>query len=129
VLLEQLATSVSSRATARVAANLEDVGQLPPELHIALYRIAQESINNVIKHADARNILVSLQLNAGVDLQVRDDGCGFDLSTITPEHQGIQIMRERALRLGINLELSSTIGEGTLVHAHWDGELPNKESA
>ena len=83
----------------------------------ALFRIAQESLTNVARHAHAHSVSISLtQDRKNISLQVRDDGCGFD-----PEmhRQGLGIfgMRERAALLDGTLAIQSHPGEGTLVQA------------
>ena len=81
-----------------------------------LYRISQEALNNVLKHARARNVSVALtQDEHGVRLTVIDDGVGFDPST--PSHgMGIAGIRERVGLLRGKLELDSEPGKGTIVH-------------
>ncbi|MCE5260329.1 MAG: PAS domain S-box protein, partial [Chloroflexi bacterium] len=122
VLLGQLASAVLGRSSAEVFTDLDDVPTLPPDVHIALYRISQEALNNITKHADAVHIWITLrQLGDGVELSIRDDGRGFNPDHIPYEHQGLQIMRERAEKAGIVLAFSSIIGQGTLVTAKWVG--------
>ncbi|MHB9033840.1 MAG: GAF domain-containing sensor histidine kinase, partial [Anaerolineae bacterium] len=121
VLLEQLAAAVLGRITIEIATELEDVPALPPEVHIAFYRIAQEALNNIVKHASAtRAELYLRQENRIIELVVLDNGCGFDNRRISPEHQGLQIMTERAHKVDIKLEISSIIGQGTQVKACWE---------
>jgi signal transduction histidine kinase len=93
-----------------------------PELTLAakeaLYRIAQEALNNIVKHAHAKRVEVRLYEQAGwVRLEVQDDGAGFDPQRDYPGHMGLQSMRERAERLGGALEISSTLEQGTLLRA------------
>jgi signal transduction histidine kinase len=81
---------------------------LPYEAKEALYRIAQEALNNVVKHARARR--VDLRLSAGmkeVVLEVRDDGVGFAAEGAAPGHLGLQSMRERAVRVGDTLDVEN----------------------
>lgn len=89
---------------------------LPPHLETGLYRIAQEALNNVLKHARASRVSLSLQQNgAGVRLEVCDDGAGFDPSASEGRGFGLRNMRERALKLGGALTLDSAPGQGTRV--------------
>lgn len=90
---------------------------LPAHLEPALFRILQEALNNVAKHAQASTVWVDLDLSPGVWLQVRDDGVGFD-PAILPEkfrrgHLGLQQMRERVAALGGTMEVRSQPGKGT----------------
>jgi signal transduction histidine kinase len=97
---------------------------LPPIVHVALYRIAQEALNNVIKHARASEVDVRLECDTGppgrvVELQIRDNGQGFDPEQSRPDHLGLGIMRERAETIGADLQIESTVGEGTRVTLFW----------
>ena len=85
----------------------------------AIYRIAQEALNNVVKHAGACRVTIVLDLEPErVLLRVVDDGAGFDLAELVPEsgrHLGLTSMRERAAELGGQMELRSQPGKGTEV--------------
>jgi len=91
--------------------------RLPPELELCLFRVAQEALNNVIKHSNAKHVAVKLGI-AGemVQLQIRDSGTGFDPST-SFSGIGIVSMRERLRMIGGNLVLRSSCGSGTEVIA------------
>jgi signal transduction histidine kinase len=83
---------------------------------MALYRIAEEALNNTLKHAGASNVLVTLQ---GIDgeffLEVSDDGAGFDPGAPRQGGMGLNNMRERVAGLGGNLEIHSSPGAGARV--------------
>jgi signal transduction histidine kinase len=85
----------------------------------AIFRIVQEALNNVVKHAGACSVTVSLDICSDqITLRVVDDGAGFDLGVIEPtsgRHLGLISMRERAAELGGQLELHSEPGKGTEV--------------
>jgi signal transduction histidine kinase len=97
--------------------------RLAPELETILYRIVQESLNNVAKHARAGRVTVTVdQPDAGqVRLRVHDDGVGFDASNagqlLREGHFGLAGMRERASLVGGSLEVESQPGSGTTVVA------------
>jgi signal transduction histidine kinase len=94
---------------------------LPPEVQVALYRIAQEALNNVAKYARATQVSVSLRLSSdSARLMVIDDGVGFDPAAIPPNHLGLRIMRERAEAIGARLNIYSEPGEGTQVAVVWE---------
>jgi signal transduction histidine kinase len=84
-----------------------------------LLRIGQEAINNAVRHARARNILVNLRFDAThVQLRVHDDGHGFDYQTSSngdAKNFGLMGMRERAERMGGSLKIASSADAGTEV--------------
>jgi signal transduction histidine kinase len=114
VALERLVTSIQSRHQVEVCANLCREPILPFEVKEAIYRVAQEALNNVIKHAKTKRAHLSLEKSAGyVTLLVKDDGVGFDLTVDYPGHLGLSSMRERVFQLGGSLEITSVPGSGT----------------
>jgi PAS domain S-box-containing protein len=96
----------------------EATKKLRPEAAVALFRIAQEALNNVVKHARAKT--VRIEISTGEDalvLEVRDDGDGFDASTAPRGRWGMTTMRERAEAAGGSFELESKPGAGTAARA------------
>lgn len=92
------------------ACDLED--DLPEDLEAALYYIAEEALNNALKHAAAAEVWVSLTCaDDSVMLSVRDNGSGFDMGHV-PDGLGMQTMRERATRLGGAVTIESAPGQG-----------------
>ncbi|GIW25906.1 GAF domain-containing protein [Meiothermus sp.] len=84
----------------------------------ALYRVAQEALHNIVKHAKARKVYLGLQQENGtVQLEIRDDGVGFDSRRAYPGHLGLVSMRERIERLGGQFSIQSSPGAGTAVRA------------
>jgi signal transduction histidine kinase len=92
-------------------------GRLSPELEEGLYRVAQEALNNVLKHARASQVTVSLHQNQdSIHLEIADDGVGFDLATARDRGGfGLRCMEERTAELGGKLQVKSSPGEGTKV--------------
>jgi two-component system NarL family sensor kinase len=91
---------------------------LPPSVEAALYRICQEALTNVARHAGAERATVRLVATPDrVRLVVEDDGRGFDASEVPEDRHGIVGMRERAEVLGGTLEVRSGPGEGTRIEA------------
>jgi PAS domain S-box-containing protein len=90
--------------------------RLPLEIEEVLYRIAQEALHNVVKHAAARQVQLSLDRRGGeVILRIRDDGKGFDQTAVPEGHLGITGMRARADKIGASYVVTSRAGEGTTV--------------
>jgi two-component system nitrate/nitrite sensor histidine kinase NarX len=130
-LLNQLAEAIASRAMLAVTLAIEAHKPLPPEVQVALYRIAQEALNNVAKHAGASCVGVSLRYvpalagpeepRSGLELRISDDGRGFDFDHVPPARLGLSIMRERAETIGATLKIESQLGQGTQVSIIWPG--------
>jgi two-component system CheB/CheR fusion protein len=94
-------------------------GQLPREAEVMFYRVAQEALNNVSKHAHPTRVDVVLaSSDSGVVLVIEDDGIGFDPSeqVVKPSGFGLSGMRERAALIGAMLQVESTPGKGTAVY-------------
>ncbi|HEY0443335.1 MAG TPA: GAF domain-containing protein [Candidatus Limnocylindrales bacterium] len=90
--------------------------RLPIEIEEVLYRIAQEALHNVVKHAGARQVSVELAEDGrDVRLRVVDDGRGFDPASVQDGHLGVTGMRARATKIGAELLVRSRIGEGTTI--------------
>ncbi|PRR74426.1 Signal transduction histidine-protein kinase/phosphatase DegS [Moorella humiferrea] len=97
-------------------------GRLPAEIEIAIFRITQEAVTNIIKYASARQVAVELHFfQDEIKLQVKDDGCGFDMEAVmNPRNArrplGILGMKERARLLGGDLEVRTAAGQGTEIN-------------
>jgi signal transduction histidine kinase len=79
-----------------------------------LYRIVQESLNNILKHSHARNIRITLERDVrDVSLQIEDDGLGFDTQRAQKTGLGLRNISERARILGGELRINSALGQGT----------------
>jgi nitrate/nitrite-specific signal transduction histidine kinase len=83
-----------------------------------LYHIAQEALNNVLKHAESSEVTVRLHADDGcVELEIADDGCGFDRDAVADKGgMGLVNMRQRAEELGGSLSILSSPGKGTRIH-------------
>lgn len=89
---------------------------LTPEEAHALYRIAEEALSNVERHADAQQVDVRLDCGADrIDLVIRDDGTGFDPATVELERYGLTGMHERAAMIGASIEVNTHPAGGTEV--------------
>ncbi len=122
-LLRQLVEATTGTTHAEITLDIRGDGRLriAPDAQIGLYRIAQEALNNIAKHAQARNVEIMLDCkrNGEIDLHIRDDGHGFDPASIPAGHLGVGIMHERATAIGARLKVESTPGGGTLVKLRW----------
>jgi signal transduction histidine kinase len=119
-LLRQLGEALIGRARVPVTFRVEGRCSPPSDVKIAFYRIAQEALNNVFKHAAANEVAVVLRCGAqGLALTVCDDGRGFDPSVVRADNFGLRIMRERAEAVGAELGIESEVGEGSQIHVRW----------
>jgi signal transduction histidine kinase len=109
-------------AQSGVHAELEVEGErrLPIEIEQELYRITQEALNNIVKHAQAQHVTIHLHFAAGaVSLQVRDDGTGFDPRSVRETGgMGLHGFTARAARIGGRAAVDSQPGQGTTVTVH-----------
>jgi signal transduction histidine kinase len=124
-LLRQLSEAVIARARIPIAVDLDDDAvTAPPEVAVALYRIAQEALNNVAKHSGAGSARVVLRTSdadgrEALTLRVEDDGCGFDVDDVRSGRLGLGIMAERAESIGADLSIASAPGRGTRIAVEW----------
>jgi signal transduction histidine kinase len=119
-LLHQLAEAVTGRARLSVTATVADLPSLPRDVQIALYRIAQEALNNAARHAGASTVDLALRaLPHGAELRIADNGRGFDTARVVSGHLGLGIMRERADTIGARLTIESERARGTVVTVTW----------
>ncbi|GAB4471794.1 MAG: hypothetical protein Kow00124_09260 [Anaerolineae bacterium] len=119
-LLPQLSTAFSGRSGVPVDLRIETPPRLPPDVKIAAFRIVQEALNNIQKHAGATQVVITLRGVAdGLELHIIDNGAGFDLAHTPQERLGLKIMQERAASAGASLSISSTPGQGTDICLIW----------
>src|SRR5262249_16162205 len=119
-LLRQLAESMTGRTRVPVTVAVDGTCSVPPAVQSALYRLAQESLNNVAKHAEASAVMLNFYARPeGVELCSGDNGRGFDPASVTADHFGLRIMQERADAIGATLAIESAPGLGTQVLVRW----------
>jgi len=127
-LLRLLANAFSGRTNIPVTVTVTGEFFLPAEAQVAFYRVCQEALNNVAKHAKASQVEIDLkQDGAVIELRIRDDGQGFDPKQILSGHYGLSMMRERAEAAGALLSVTSQPGHGTELTIRWT-QTPPKES-
>ena len=119
-LLEYLRDALTGRTRVEVAWDLAVSGEPPAATKAAVYRIAQEAFNNVVKHARASRVRVTLRSDGENGcLTVVDDGRGFDPAPVAGDRMGLAIMRERAEGIGARLDVTSAAGRGTRIELTW----------
>ncbi|NIM95595.1 MAG: GAF domain-containing protein [Anaerolineales bacterium] len=119
-LIRQLAESTTGRARIPVDVEIEGECDLSPDEKVALYRVVQEALNNIAKHANASRVTVHILCDTSkVELCVEDDGVGFGSEVVPPDHLGLKIMRERAESIGAELSVESKPNEGTRIKLAW----------
>lgn len=119
-LLRQLTEAVTGRARIPIDLQLDGDYSLLPEVQIALYRTAQEALNNVAKHAQANRVEVKCICRPDyVKLSIQDDGRGFVRENVRANSLGLSIMQERAEAIDGLLEIDTEVGQGTKVSLTW----------
>ena len=127
-LLERLGDAVAGQFPGEVTVLAAECPDLPPEVKLAFYRVAQEACANVVKHAQATDVRVELtrSRDGTMVLEVRDDGQGFDPGAVSAARMGIRMMHERMENLGASLDLQSLQGRGTTITATWPGRTAGR---
>jgi PAS domain S-box-containing protein len=118
VALEKQAAALRARHEIEVEACVCDEPEASLGAKEAVYRIAQEALHNVVKHASANRVEIKMECHPEqITLDVSDDGVGFDARKDFPGHLGLHSMRERASRLGGTLRVQTASGRGTRIWA------------
>ncbi len=130
-LLEQLVGALTTRMEVEAQTDIRPVPILSPETHINMYRVAQEALNNVVKHSEASQLVVTLLSTpppnepdsngwrGQIKLLIEDNGKGFDDMAIPADSLGLGIMRERSAEIEADLTIDSQPGQGTTVTMIW----------
>lgn len=129
--LSMLVLAAAARGTTGVSTSFAAAPLLPPRVQLALYRLTQEALNNVLKHARASWVRVHLLVEPApeperpwegqVTIRVVDNGRGFDADARYLGRMGLTMMGERAADVGATVELSSAPGAGTEIRVCWQG--------
>lgn len=128
--LQQRLDAVEKRAGVDARLLVDGEVELPAPVEEALYRIAQEALNNALKHAGASNVTVYVRGHNGhVELEVVDDGVGFDPDAASEDGGlGLTSMRERTETIGGEFKVASAPGEGTTVRVSWNQKVPEQNA-
>jgi signal transduction histidine kinase len=123
-LLHQLVETFQSRKRISTSFTIKDSQCcLPPQVKVAVYRIAQEALSNVIKHSRASQLTMTLKKHPSqVELYIRDNGRGFELGKVPGTSLGLKNMRERAKTIGASLRIATQVGYGTEVVTIWSDD-------
>ena len=117
-LIAHLLGAVEARRTLDVSVDLQPVA-LPEEVHLTFYRIAQEALSNVVRHANATSLDIRLTQHPHPTLVIADDGSGFDPEVNAPGHLGVQNMRDRAEATDLDFSLETAVGRGTTIRIRY----------
>jgi two-component system nitrate/nitrite sensor histidine kinase NarX len=127
-VLDHLSRAVTSRTRIPIELDIQNDTILPPDVQITFYRIAQETFNNISKHAQASHVEVCLDAQPDrATLSIIDNGLGFDFDQIPSGHLGLEIMAERADLINANLIVDSSPNQGTEVTVKWEAEEGENE--
>ena len=119
-LLHLLGNALSGRINIPVGITVAKDVILPAEVQVVFYRVCQEALNNIAKHAKASRVDIDLKYEGtAIELRIRDDGKGFDLEQTISGHYGLSMMRERAEAAGALLSVTSQPGHGTELTIRW----------
>jgi signal transduction histidine kinase len=112
-LLDQLAIAARGRRPISIITSVDVNVPLPESVHLGLYRIVQETLNNIVKHSEATEASINLSIRDGqLVLRIKDNGIGFDTGK-QAKGFGLDGMHERAELMNATLSVSSSKGEGT----------------
>jgi PAS domain S-box-containing protein len=115
-VLHQRLASVEGRSDIKARLVADEKISLSVEKEVALYFIAQEALNNILRHARAKAVLVRLKKKKQtVVCEITDDGCGFDTAEVGVGGLGLKNMRERTAQIGATLKIDSQVGKGTTI--------------
>ncbi|MBN2119082.1 MAG: PAS domain S-box protein [Anaerolineales bacterium] len=119
-LLHLLGNAFTGRTNIPAKVTVAGQGALPAEVQVAIYRVCQEALNNVAKHAAASTVKIHLKHEGtAIELSICDDGVGFDTEQTASGHYGLDMMHERAEAVGAQLSITSQPGHGTELTIRW----------
>lgn len=124
-LLIQLIKSIKGRKVMEIELNFnEGIPPLEADTKIALYRITQEALNNIVKHSSASKAKINVFISrSSLTLTIVDNGTGFEPQVVGTNSLGLSIMRERAAEIGATLEIHTLPDEGTSIKVQYPYSL------
>jgi signal transduction histidine kinase len=135
-IIGQMGMAMTVKMPLEVSTSIDPCPRLPQNVQMALYRITQEALNNIVKHASASKVTISLQTTPPVSpanenswqgtiaLAIADNGVGFEADDMTDGRMGMASMAERARSIKASLYIDSGLGSGTRVAVSWRGAGP-----
>lgn len=126
-LLRQLTEANTGRAGIPITLDIDFTDNLSVPVREALYRLVQEGLNNVVKHARASQAAVTLHnspAGTGLTLTIHDNGRSFEPDQVPAGHLGLTIMKERAAAIAADLTIDTRPGQGTTITVHWPAAAP-----
>ena len=127
-LLRLLGNAFTGRTNIPATVTVLGQGVLPADVQVAIYRVCQEALNNVAKHAAASRVEIDLKHeDHAIELSIRDNGQGFDPEQTLSGHYGLRMMHERAERVGARLSITSQPGQGTELTILWVPPSPSNK--
>lgn len=119
-LIHQLADIIAARKALEISVDIDAQAPVPNDVHVAVYRVVQETLNNIALHASAtRADIVYSSRNGHLELTIKDNGTGFNPDAIGPGHLGLSIMKDRVQTIGGTIRIESIPGEGTTITVTW----------
>jgi signal transduction histidine kinase len=129
-LLRQLGEVATTRARVAVVFEAECDCEPPEDVKLAFYRIAQEALNNMVKHSRADRVNIHLVSTDGeAQLTIADNGRGFESAPHSHGQLGLGIMRERAESVGARLRIRSVPAGGATVRVFWQAQAEREAHA
>jgi signal transduction histidine kinase len=107
------------RTGVKVLVEVDGAPIVPSSVEQALFRIAQESLSNIARHAHARSVRMTLESGPPVRLQIIDDGQGFDPARVADGHLGLVSIHERAAAINASVMIMAAAGQGTRIVVQW----------
>jgi signal transduction histidine kinase len=125
-LLHLLGNALSGRIDVPVVITVTGEVLLPAKVQVVFYRVCQEALSNIAKHAKANRVEINLKQEGDVvELYIHDDGIGFDLDQTFSGHFGLEMMHERAEEVGAQLSVTSQLDHGTELIIRWPKPSPD----